>query len=114
MSRQIRVKYDVVESEMNNLKAHLESEIAAMEESYKNIMTQLQTLDGATNAATCEKVIANEKKAFLAAMVLNKLALFAKTSSKIVEAKEKEIANVFRTSPNSSVSRSLIMRGGGR
>lgn len=95
MGEQIKINYQVVESETSNIHAQLQAERAAMEESYRNIQARLDRLDGAANTATKEFALETENRALAATMLLNKLILFAAKSSQIVEEQEREIANVF-------------------
>jgi len=95
MSKQIKVSYEAVYSKTSQLSTSVRNRIAAMEQQYSRIITSIDSMDGASNAALKEAIERNKRKAAATAGVLLKLLSFIEGSTKQVENHEGRMAARF-------------------
>jgi len=96
--REIRVKYDEVYAEVTKMRNHIAVDIVEhTRKEYRQILSQLQQVDGAANFVLQEAMEANCEVTIGMANVLDKLLDFMFNSSKQIEDREQQIARVFST-----------------
>jgi len=91
MSGQIRIRYTEVASQTAKFRANTISEIANAENSYRQIQTSLNRLDGAANAGLIRTAQLGSRKARAAGMTLDKMAHFIDISARQVDIAERSI-----------------------
>jgi hypothetical protein len=95
MAGQIKISYGDVYSKTDELKNHIAAEISNMEANCQQVLSMLERVDGATNAALKAAMEANKAKTLIAAQTLDKLLAFMENSSKQVETTEQKIKGLF-------------------
>jgi len=91
----IHVKYDEVYAETAKLKGYLASNVVARADAdYRQIQSNLNSMDGAANATLMEVMEANYQKTLVTADTACKLLDFIETSTRQIEINEQRIARV--------------------
>jgi len=89
----IHVKYDEVYAETAKIKSYLTSNVLARADAdYRQIQSNLNSMDGAANAMLIEVMEANYMKTLVTADTVGKLLDFIETSTKQIEINEQRIA----------------------
>jgi len=89
----IRIQHDNIYTETTRIKSHVSDDIVKMMEiKYRDIQSQLDLVDGATNAALKDVMAQNRLKTIEAAGVLDKLCGFISDAAQQVEVTDQRIA----------------------
>ena len=112
MSNNFKINYTEVYSKTAELRNRIESELASMEGAYRQIQSDLNGLDGESNAALMDSMERNQIKAYTTAETLHKLLTFIELSSRQVEQDELKIKGMFSMGNNGGAARIETSREG--
>ena len=98
MSESIQIRYGEVYGNVAELRNRIRTSIHEMEAEHRQIQSNLNRVDGATNARLMSAVERNSRKAHTVAETLDKLLEFIKSSTQQVEIEEQRMQAVFQSS----------------
>jgi hypothetical protein len=95
MSQSIRVNHANVYSRTARQNSSIKGQLNAMASQYSSIISALDGLDSATNAAMKTAMEQNQKKALAAAQIMEKLLSFIDRSARQMEMQDHRMASRF-------------------
>ena len=95
MSNQFLINYDAVYSNVAVLRRQLDEEQRALNKIYRESMSDLNRMDGRTNAAFMEVTDAKRQNTEIIVDTMQKLLAFMENSSRKVEQEEQVLRNIF-------------------
>ena len=102
----IQINYTEVYSKTAELRSRIEAELSNMDMTCHQIQSDLQCMDGKTNAAFMETMVHNQVKAYVTAETLYKLLTFIELSARQVEHDELKLKDMY------SMAGAAVTQGG--
>ncbi|MCL2574514.1 MAG: hypothetical protein FWE34_08195 [Defluviitaleaceae bacterium] len=108
MSDKFQINYNNVYTKTAGLRARIESELAEMENTYRQTQNELHGMDGKTNAALMDAMERNQIKAKTTAETLHRLLAFIELSSRHVEQDELKLKSMYSMARSGGLRKAVM------